>query len=148
MKEFESRHPYVPRLIEAGELEASQERHAEAAAYFSPNFRFHGAAGVETDLAGLDAYFASLRAAFPDLKIWREAVFGEGPYLAARTRFRGTFTNTFTMSPAGPVEPHGGVVEWEVMNIFRFDEEGRIAEEWVKTDPVTLVRALGASLTI
>jgi hypothetical protein len=32
----------------------------------------------------------------------------------------------------------------DLMNIFRFDEEGRIAEEWVRTDNCSFLRQLGA----
>jgi hypothetical protein len=32
----------------------------------------------------------------------------------------------------------------DLMNIFRFDDDGRIAEEWVGTDNRSLLRQLGA----
>jgi hypothetical protein len=46
------------------------------------------------------------------------------------------------MGLKGPTEPHFQPVEWEVMNIFRFDNEGRLAEEWVQTDAATLQEQL------
>jgi hypothetical protein len=32
------------------------------------------------------------------------------------------------------------------MNIFRYDEEGRLAEEWVQTDNRSRLRELGAEV--
>jgi hypothetical protein len=32
----------------------------------------------------------------------------------------------------------------DLMKIFRFDDDGRIAEEWVRTDNRSLLRQLGA----
>jgi hypothetical protein len=39
------------------------------------------------------------------------------------------FANVFTLSPVGPLQPNGKQVEWEIMNLFRYDGEGRLAEE-------------------
>jgi hypothetical protein len=35
----------------------------------------------------------------------------------------------------------------DLMNIFRFDDDGRIVEEWVRTDNRSLLRQLGAEGT-
>jgi predicted ester cyclase len=77
----------------------------------------------------LRAYFASLRAAFSDLRIVREQIIVEGNFLAARTTFSGDFTGIFTHSPIGSVEPTGQPLEWEVIGTFRYDAEDRLAEE-------------------
>ena len=61
-------------------------------------------------------------------------IIGEGDCLAARTMFSGMFTDVLTRSPVGRPEPHGQAVEWEVMSIFRYNADGRLAEEWVQTD--------------
>jgi len=95
--------------------------------------------------AELKAYFASLRAAFTNFEIRRAAIIGEGSYLAARTIFSGTFVNVFTQSPIGPLQPHRQHIDWEVMNLFRYDTEGRLAEEWVQSDTRSLLQKLGAA---
>ena len=69
----------------------------------------------------------------------------EGNFLAARTTFSGDFTGLFTYSPIGPVEPTGQHLEWEVIGTFRYDVEGRLAEEWVQTDYRSFVAKLGAT---
>lgn len=144
MSSFESTHPYAASLIKVGEMEASSTEYEQAAPFFDPAFQFHGPGDFDTDYEGLSAYFASLRNAFEHLEIGRAIVFGEGDYLAARTQFSGRFTKTFTMSPIGPIEPNGRMIRWEVMNIFRYNNAGQLAEEWVQSDASSFLRQLQA----
>lgn len=134
----------VRRLIEVGEQELTGEDEAGVDAYFAPDFRFHGPDGAESDYAGLKAFFASLRAAFDDLTISRGIIVAEGDYIACQTTISGTFAREFTHSPVGPLPPNGERVVLELTNIFRYDEEGRLAEEWVQTDNRSRLRQLGA----
>jgi hypothetical protein len=92
---FKSNHPHIERMVRAGELEVSRDRHGEAEAHFNPHFLFHRSGDATLGYEGVGGYFASLRHAFP-VEIRREIAFGEGEFIAARTVFRGTFTNGFT----------------------------------------------------
>jgi predicted ester cyclase len=140
-----SRSELVSRLVRAGELEVSGEDQAEADTYFDrDNFRFHGPGGFESDYAGLTAYFASIRAAFDDRKITRGIIVAEGSTVACQTWIEGTFVRDFTQSPAGPLPPTGTRVVWDLINIFRFDDDGRLIEEFVRTDYRSFLRQLGA----
>jgi predicted ester cyclase len=140
-----TRSELVARLVRAGELEVSGEDQAEAGTYFDQeNFRFHGPGGFETGYEGLTAYFASLRAAFDDRKITRGIVVAEGSTITCQTWIEGTFVREFTMSPAGPLPPNGARVVWDLINIFRFDDQGRLIEEFVRTDYRSFLRQLGA----
>lgn len=139
-----SRSPLAAALIEIGETAIVRENNAALDAYFAPDFVIHTPGG-DLPYAELKAYFAALRAAFADLRIRRAAIVGEGSYLASRTIFSGTFVNTYTRSPVGPLRPHGRHVEWEVMNIFRFNDRDRLAEEWVSYDVRALLQKLGAA---
>lgn len=135
----------VARLIRAGELEVSGEDQAETDTYFdAATFRFHGPGGYESDYAGLTRYFASIRAAFEDRSIRRGIIISEGQYIACQTWIEGTFVREFTMSPAGPLQPNGQRVMWDLMNIFRFDDQDRLVEEWVRTDYRSFLKQLGA----
>src|SRR5918992_3230526 len=98
----------------------------------------------ELDYEGLKGYFASLRAAFDDLTISRGIMVVEGDYVACQTTITGTFVREFTRSPVGPLPPNGSRVVFELMNIFRYDEQGRLAEEWVQADNRSRLRQLGA----
>jgi hypothetical protein len=135
----------VSRLVRAGELEVSGEDQAEVDTYFDQeNFRFHGPGGFETDYAGLTAYFASIRAAFDDRKITRGIIVAEGNTIACQTWIEGTFVREFTRSPAGPLPPTGTAVVMDLISIFRFDDDGRLIEEFVRTDYRSFLRRLGA----
>jgi predicted ester cyclase len=95
----------------------------------------------------LSAYFASLRAAFSGLRLVREQISVDGNFMATRSTFSGDFTGVFTYSPIGPVEPTGQHIEWEVIGIFRYDDDGRLAEVWVQTDYRGLLVKLGVTTT-
>jgi predicted ester cyclase len=139
-----SRDELVSGLVRIGELEVSGEDQSEIDAYFAPDFRFHGPDGRELDYEGLQAYFASLRAAFDDRAIKRGIVVVEGDYVACQTTITGTFAREFTHSPVGPLPPNGQRVTFELTNVFRYDDEGRLAEEWIQTDSRSVLRQLGA----
>lgn len=140
-----TRDELVVRLIRAGELELSGENQAETDSYFDTDqFRFHGPDGFEADYAGLTNYFKSIRAAFDDRSIHRGIIIVEGSYVACQTWIEGRFVHEFTHSPTGPLPPNGQRVVWDLLNIFRFDHQGRLVEEWVRTDYRSFLRQLGA----
>jgi predicted ester cyclase len=134
----------VARLIRIGEQEVSGEDEAEVDAYFALDYAFHGPDGAEMDDEGLKRYFASLRAAFDALTISRGVMVVEGDYIACQTTIAGTFVREFTRSPVGPLPPNGRLVVFELINIFRYDDRGRVVEEWVQTDNRSRLRQLGA----
>jgi hypothetical protein len=49
----------------------------------------------------------------------------------------GRFEKEFAYTPIGTVEPNGQRVQSELINIFRYTDEGRLVEEWVQTDTCT-----------
>lgn len=135
----------VARLVRAGELEVSGEDPQETDTYFdTENFKFHGPGGFEADYAGLSEYFASLRAAFDHRTIRRGIVVAEGEFIACQTWIEGTFVRPFTHSPIGTVQPTGTRVTMDLMNLFRFNAQGQLIEEFVRTDNRELLRQLGA----
>ncbi|HEY0811973.1 MAG TPA: nuclear transport factor 2 family protein [Pseudonocardia sp.] len=140
-----TRDDIVARLVRAGELEVSGEDQVENDTYFdTENFRLHGPGGFDTDYEGLSAYFKSIRDAFDDRTIRRGIVVVEGNIVACQTWIEGSFVRPFTQSPVGRVEPNGARVVWDLMNIFTFDDTGRLVEEHVRTDYRDFLRQLGA----
>jgi predicted ester cyclase len=136
----------VARLKKAGELDISGADQAELNSYFdTKHFRFHGPDGFDTDFDGLNNYFKAVRAAFDDRSIRRGIIIVEGNYVACQTWIEGTFVHEFTQSPAGPLPPNGKRVVFDLANIFRFDDQGRMVEEWVRVDNRSLLRQLGAA---
>ncbi|WP_236795740.1 ester cyclase [Amycolatopsis sp. GM8] len=135
----------VARAVRIGELAVSgAAAEAFADVVDIEKFRFHGPDGAESDHAGLVAYFATLRAAFDDLTLTRGIMLADGDYMAYQTRFEGTFAREFTASPVGPLPPNGRHLGWDVINIVRLDDQGRVVEEWVQYDNRSFLRALGA----
>jgi predicted ester cyclase len=143
-----TRDELVARLVRAGELEVSGENQEEVDSYFdTENFAFHGPDGFDADYAGLTDYFRALREAFDDRRIRRGIIVAEGDFIACQTWIEGTFVRPFTQSPAGRLEPNGSRVVMDLINIFRFDEDGRLVEEFVMTDYRSFLHQLGAELT-
>jgi predicted ester cyclase len=139
---FISDSPLARDLIRIGDEAIARADDAALRAYFAAGYIFHGP-GADLSFDQLGAYFASLRAAFTGLRLVREQIIADGSFLAARTTFSGDFTGVFTYSPIGPVQPTGQHLEWEVIGIFRYDDDGRLAEEWVQTDYRSLLTKLG-----
>jgi hypothetical protein len=140
-----TRDDLVARLVRAGELEVSGEDQAETDTYFdTEGFAFHGPDGFDTDYAGLTAYFGAVRGAFDDRSIRRGVIVSEGRWMACQTWIEGTFVRPFTQSPAGTIEPNGARVTFDLLNLFRFDDRGRLVEEHVRTDYRSFLRQLGA----
>jgi predicted ester cyclase len=129
-------------LIRIGEEAIERENDSAHDAYFSESYVLHGPLGDMTR-EELKRYFASLRSAFSNFHIKRERILTDGRWLAARSTMSGTFDHVFRMSPIGPVQPNGRDVRFEVINLFRYDDEGRLAEEWVQVDNLGLLRQLG-----
>lgn len=144
MAGFISDSPLARDLIRIGDEAIAREDDAKLRAYFAEDYVFHGPAG-DLDFEGLRGYFASLRAAFSGLRIVREQIIVDGQHLGARNTFSGTFTGVFTHSPIGPVEPTGQPVAWEVINTFRYDDAGRLAEEWTQTDNRSFLQKLNVT---
>jgi predicted ester cyclase len=146
MPGFVSDTPEARDLIRIGDDAIARQDAAALRAYFAEDYVFHGPGGDLT-FDELSAYFTWLRAAFSDLRLVREQIVADGRFLAARTTFSGDFTGTFTYSPVGPVEPTGEHLEWEVIGIFRYRDDGRLAEEWVQTDYRSFLAKLGVTTT-
>jgi predicted ester cyclase len=143
---FISDSPLAPGLIAIGDEAIARQDDTKLRAYYAEDYLFHGPGGdLGFDL--LAAYFASVRAAFSNLRIVREQIVADGKFLAARTTFAGNFTSVFTFSPIGPVQPTGQHVEWEVIHTFRYDDGGRLAEEWAQMDNRSLLAKLGVTVT-
>lgn len=132
-------------LIRIGREAIAVEDDEALDAYFAEDFAFHGPDGDLT-FAQLKAFFAAMRRAFTNFACERREIVREGSFLGARTTMSGIFQGTFEPSPVGPVEPNGQPMTLELINVFRFDEDGRLAEEWVQYDNLGFLRQLGVEL--
>ncbi|KAK5992028.1 hypothetical protein PT974_05424 [Cladobotryum mycophilum] len=82
-----------------------------------------------------------LLASFPDAKVHVEDVVAAEDKVAVRVRIKGTHLGEFLGCP-----PTGKTIEYISHEIYRF-ENGELAEEWICSDSVTLMRQIGALST-
>jgi predicted ester cyclase len=111
--------------------------------YYTDDYQLHSPAG-QFNREEIRAYFAALRESFTDFRIRRAQVLVDGNFASARTVMAGRFDREFAYTPIGTVQPSGQHVQWELINIFRYTDDGRLVEEWVQTDTYDLLRQLGA----
>ena len=134
-------------LIRIGEDGIAKENDAAFEAYFARDFVFHGPGG-DLSRADLKAFFAAMRNAFTGLTVSRDRILVQGNIVAARTRMSGVFDHQFPFTPIGAVQPTGKPLSFYIHNFFRYDEDGRLAEEWAQFDNLGFLRQLGVALTI
>src|SRR5687768_17248711 len=79
----------------------------------------------------------------PDLTAVSEIILVEGNFAAARVRLTGTFTGEFVSPNALPIAPNGKPIEFAVHLLYRFDESGKIVEEWDGFDNLNFLGQLG-----
>ena len=130
-------------LVSIGEDAIAKINDALLDNYYTDDYKLHSPAG-DFNRDEIKAYFAALRESFTDFTIRRAQILVEGNFVAARTVMAGRFDKEFAYTPIGTVEPNGRQVQWELINIFRYTDEGRLVEEWVQTDTYDFLRQLGA----
>ena len=130
-------------LVSIGEEAVAKSNDALLDDYFTDDYKLHSPAG-DFSRDELKAYFAALRESFTGFTISRAQILVDGNFVAARTVMAGRFDKEFAYTPIGTVEPDGQQLQWELINIFRFTDEGRLVEEWVQTDTYDFLRQLGA----
>jgi predicted ester cyclase len=94
--------------------------------------------GHPIDRTVLAQIIASRRAAFPDIQVTVEDQLADGDQVATRRTWRGTQQGTYR-----GIAPTGKHVTWMQIGMVRF-VEGRIVEDWVIADEVSLLEQLGA----
>jgi predicted ester cyclase len=75
--------------------------------------------------------------AFPDFHVVVEDVIGEGEYFSTRGYFTGTHQADFQ-----GIAPTGKQIQAAYIDIWRI-ENGKLVENWVNLDMVTMMRQLG-----
>ena len=130
-------------LMRIGEDAIATQNDALLDSYYTEDYALHSPAG-DFNRDEIKAYFAALRESFADFTIRRAQILVDDNYVSARTIMAGRFDKRFAYTPIGTLDPNGRHAEWELINIFRYTDEGRLAEEWVQTDTYDFLRQLGA----
>lgn len=129
-------------LVRIGEDAVAKSNDALFYEYYTDDYRLHSPAG-DFDREELRAYFAALRESFTDFSISRAQILVDGNFATARTVMAGRFDKEFAYTPIGSVQPNHRHVQWDLINIFRYADDGRLIEEWVQTDTYDFLRQLG-----
>jgi predicted ester cyclase len=111
---------------------------------YAPDFVQHNPQG-SFNLEQTKALLGALRNALTDFRVTRELVLVDGDYGATRTVLRGVF-ETALPTAGGAVPPNGKPVELHINNVWRFNEDGKIAVEWAQFDNLGFLVQLGIML--
>ena len=95
--------------------------------------------GLAPTKDGVEAFFRMQLAAFPDLRMEVEDIVANGDKVVARVRFTGTNRGEFMGMPAT-----GKRVDAQLIDIFRFGDDGLVHEHWGVMDALALMQQLGA----
>ncbi len=115
-------------------------RDADAVARLMPSDFIINIAGVPYQKRGTGTWRKHaeiLFSAFPDLQVKIEDIFAGDDKVAVRLRISGTHRGEFL-----GVQPTGKRVEYESTEVYRI-ADGKIAEEWICSDTLTLMAQIG-----
>jgi len=99
-------------------------------------------AGMPHQERGHEAWsrnFAMMHAAFPGIQAHIEDIFASGDKVTVRLTFTGTHQGEFL-----GMEPTGRDIEYKSIEVYRI-EDGLLAEEWICSDGLTMMRQLTAA---
>ena len=94
--------------------------------------------GLPQTKEGVIQFFEMFRAAFSDLRMEAEDVIESGDKAWARIRMTGTNDGEFMGMPAT-----GKPVDFQAVDMVRFNDDGTAAEHWGVTDTMTMMQQLG-----
>jgi steroid delta-isomerase-like uncharacterized protein len=94
--------------------------------------------GLPQTKEGVIQFFTMMRAAFPDVRMVAEDIIESEDTAWARIRITGTNEGEFMGMPAT-----GKSVDFQAVDIVRFNDEGTAAEHWGVTDSMTMMQQLG-----
>jgi len=121
-------------LLSAGDVEAFGE-------LLTADFVEHEETpGLEPTKDGVLQFFRMYLAAFPDLRMEVEELLPSGDKVVCRGRGTGTHTG----EPFMGLPPSGRSVNVELIDVIRFDGDGRAREHWGLMDALGMMQQLGA----
>lgn len=94
--------------------------------------------GLAPTKDGVRAFFRMQLAAFPDLRMDVEDVVANGDKVVARVRYSGTNRGEFM-----GMQATGKSVDVQLIDMFRFGDDGLLREHWGVLDSLALMQQLG-----
>jgi len=119
-------------LINAGDIEGF-------ARHLADDFIEHEQTpGLAPTKDGVKEFFRMQLAAFPDLRMDVQDIIVNGEKAVARVRCTGTNRGAFMGMPAT-----GKSVDVELIDMFRFGDDGHVREHWGVMDALAMMQQLG-----
>lgn len=124
----------IYELLGAGDIDAFGELIAD-------DFVEHeDTPGLEPTKEGVLQLFRQYRASFPDMRMELDEALPSGDKVVGRVRATGTHSGEpFMGIPAG-----GKSMNVQLVDIMRFDDDGRVCEHWGVLDSLSMMQQLGA----
>ncbi len=129
-------HRFIEEVWNKGNLDVVAE-------IASPEVIFHSPPGTRPGWEGMKQVVASFRAAFPDVRLIVEDQIAEKDRTVARLTIAGTHRGPFR-SRLKTLLPTGKTIRVQVIDIFRHDANGKLAECWSGFDMLGMLQQLGA----
>jgi len=95
--------------------------------------------GLAPTKDGIVTFFRAQLAAFPDMRMDVADIIAAGDKVVARVWYTGTHSGAFMGMP-----PTGERVDAQLIDIFRFGDDGLVLEHWGVMDQLTMLQQLGA----
>lgn len=95
--------------------------------------------GLEPTREGVQEFFRTYLAAFPDLRFTVEDMISDGNKVVSRVKATGTHEGEFMGMP-----PTGKRIDVQLIDIVRFGDDGLAHEHWGVFDALTMMQQLGA----
>lgn len=133
-----SRKDVIRRLEEA----FNQDDSSVIAELFSPDFVGHlpenPRFGTSIDIGIMTELVSLLYSALPNLHIESDMIIEEGDFVAQRALISGDFEGEFYDYP-----PTGDPISFAANVFYRFDDSGKIVEQWIEFDTVSVLQQFG-----
>jgi steroid delta-isomerase-like uncharacterized protein len=95
--------------------------------------------GLAPTKEGVQEFFRMQLAAFPDLRMEVQDVYGSGAKVVARVKYTGTNRGDFMGMRAT-----GKKIDVQLIDMFLFGDDGLVREHWGVVDLMTMMQQLGA----
>jgi predicted ester cyclase len=125
---------FIEEGVNVGNFDIMQE-------LFAPDFVSHSPLG-DLSREEMAATLSAMRDALTGFEMATPVTFLDGNRAATIRTIKGTFDRELS-SPNGVIAPNGNPVRVEMNCVIRFDEEGRIAEDWTQFDNLGFLTQLG-----
>lgn len=126
---------FVDEGVNVGNFDIMQE-------LFTPDYISHNSMG-EQSREEVAATLGALRDALSGFEMSLPVILLQGDYAATLRVVKGTFDRPLP-TPNGVIPPNGKSVQVDMVCVLRFNEEGKLAEDWTQFDNLGLLTQLGA----